>query len=242
MDALATHRKQRLRSLIERAYAGSQSAFAVAANLSEGRVSQLLADSTPFGERSARRIEQELRLSDRFFEENFQSSLDTAADNDFDENVRVVSAGKRAYPVISYIQAGELTKINDPYSPGDGFDLEYGDDIWSKWTFALELEGESMLPEFRAGDRVLIDPTLAPNPGDYVAAKNSVEKATFKRYRLRGIDEKGAEVFELVPLNVDFPTLRSDIEPLVVIGVMVEHRKRYRTTVSRRTVPRGRKD
>lgn len=85
-----------------------------------------------------------------------------------------------------------------------------------------------MLPEFRPGDRVVIDPSMAPNPGDFVVAKNGHEEATFKKYRPRGRNADGVEVFELVPLNDDYPTLRSDVENLRVIGVMVEHRKRYR--------------
>jgi hypothetical protein len=35
-------------------------------------------------------------------------------------------------------------------------------------------------------------------------------------------------VFELVPLNDDYPTMRSDTEHLIVIGVVTEHRKKLR--------------
>lgn len=238
MDDLTKHRKRRLRDLIAaHPFGGNQNAFAAKADLSEGRISQLLSESSAFGERSAARIAQNLTLPDRYFEEGF---VDGAASGSFDHNAKFVTMGKREYPVISYIQAGAVTDIHDPYSPGDGFDVEVGDDVWSKWTFGLELEGESMLPEFREKDRVLIDPTLAPNPGDYVAAKNSQNQATFKKYRVRGVRADGKEVFELVPLNPDFPTVRSDEEALQIIGVMVEHRKRYRSPASRKTIRRGR--
>lgn len=152
----------------------------------------------------------------------------SAISSDFDANIRFVPQGKRPYPVISAVQAGMLKEITDPYAPGDGFDIEYGDDEWSKWTFALEIEGESMLPDFRPGDRVIVDPELTPRPGEFVVAKNIRDEATFKKYRVRGLNENGEQVFELVPLNPDFETMRSDLQPLVVIGVMVEHRKRYR--------------
>jgi len=46
------------------------------------------------------------------------------------------------------------------------------------------------------------------------------------------MDARGNTVFELVPLNDDYATLRSDTDHLVVIGVMVEHRKRYRRSRS----------
>ena len=146
----------------------------------------------------------------------------------FDANAKNIDTGMRRYPVISKIQAGALCEIAAPYAPGDGFDVEYGDDDASQWSFFLEIEGDSMLPDFRPGDRVLIDPDVQPRPGDFVAARNTKQEATFKKYRVRGINESGQEVFELVPLNDDYPTLRSDEHHLCVIGTMTEHRRKFR--------------
>lgn len=146
----------------------------------------------------------------------------------FDANAKPAPLGMRPYPVISSIQAGALKEIAAPYSPGDGFDVEYGDDDTSQWSFFLEIEGDSMLPDFRPGDRVLIDPEVTPRPGDFVAARNTKQEATFKKYRVRGLDAAGNEVFELVPLNDDYPTLRSDEQHLCIIGTMIEHRRKFR--------------
>lgn len=146
----------------------------------------------------------------------------------FGINAKTTAIGVRQYPVISRIQAGALKEIADPYGSGDGFDVEYGDDDASKWAFFLEIEGDSMLPDFRPGDRVLIDPDVTPNPGDYVAARNTRQEATFKKYRVRGINELGHEKFELVPLNDDYPIMRSDEMHLCVIGTMIEHRRKFR--------------
>lgn len=153
-----------------------------------------------------------------------QGSMEPA----FDPNVRPTPLGMRSYPVISRVQAGLLREIAVPYGPGDGFDVEFGDDDASQWSFFLEIEGDSMLPDFRPGDRVLIDPDVSPRPGDFVAARNTKQEATFKKYRVRGIDESGQEVFELVPLNDDYPVMRSDEHHLVVIGTMIEHRRKFR--------------
>lgn len=146
----------------------------------------------------------------------------------FDANVSEVPNSLQPIPVISAIQAGRMTQITDCYAPGAGYDVIYTDQDVSRRAFALEIEGDSMLPEFRPGDRVIIDPDLSPNPGDFVAAKNGSEEATFKKYRPRGMDANGDMIFELTPLNEDYPTLRSDLQVLFVIGVMVEHRKKYR--------------
>lgn len=146
----------------------------------------------------------------------------------FDANIRPIVAGMRAYPVISKIQAGLTKEMVCPYEPGDGFAVEFGEDEASPWAFYFQIEGDSMLPEFREGDRVLIDPEVSPRPGDFVAARNSEQEATFKKYRVRGIDYAGKEIFELVPLNDDYPILRSDEHELSVIGTMLEHRRKFR--------------
>ncbi|MDH1700300.1 LexA family protein [Comamonas terrigena] len=146
----------------------------------------------------------------------------------FDVNVKPAPPGMRVYPVISKIQAGMVKEMNCPYEPGDGFAVEFGEDDASPWAFYLEIEGDSMLPEFRPGDRVLIDPEVPPRPGDFVAARNTKQESTFKKYRVRGIGEAGQEVFELVPLNDDYPILRSDEQHLTVIGTMLEHRRKFR--------------
>jgi SOS-response transcriptional repressor LexA len=152
---------------------------------------------------------------------NYFSSL-------FDENVASAMIGMRPVPVISAVQAGQLKDMENPYSPGDGYSIEYTDQKLSRWAFALEVEGQSMTPTFQPGDRIIVDPEIAPQPGDYVIARNGSDQATFKKYRPRGVDDRGNMVFELVPLNDDYPTMRSDTEHLIVIGVVTEHRKKLR--------------
>jgi SOS-response transcriptional repressor LexA len=138
------------------------------------------------------------------------------------------ASGKQPLPVISMAQAGRMKDLSEPYPPGAGLDIVYADTDLSRWAFALEIEGDAMLPEFKQGDRVIIEPEWSPRPGEFVVAKNSRNEATFKKYRPRGTAEDGSQIFELVPLNEDYPTLRSDRESLEIIGVMAEHRKRSR--------------
>ena len=85
--------------------------------------------------------------------------------------------------------------------------------------FAIEIEGDSMKPKFKSGDRVVIEPDIRPEPGDFVAA--SIGNAiTFRKYR-----ERGEGGFELVPLNDDWPTVSSASDSNIrVVGVMIEHR------------------
>lgn len=133
--------------------------------------------------------------------------------------------GRREVPLISYVQAGMMTEVIDPYSLGEGFETILTDEECSEQSFALRIKGRSMLPRFEPGDTVVIDPQRQPRPGDFVVAKNTNEEATFKKYRPRGMDDRGDVVFELVPLNEDFATLHSERDHLHIIGVAIEHRK-----------------
>jgi SOS-response transcriptional repressor LexA len=146
--------------------------------------------------------------------------------SEFDTNVGEASLGSGVrIPLISAVQAGMWRDIVDSFQAGDAHDWLMTDQRVSASTFALEISGDSMEPEFKAGDRVIIDPDLTPLPGDFVVAKNGEDEATFKKYRPRGIGEDGAEVFELVPLNDDYPSIRSDQQPTRIVGTMIEHRK-----------------
>lgn len=140
-------------------------------------------------------------------------------------NVAPAAIGARSIPLISYVQAGCWTDVVDSFAPGAGDEYLLTDLELSSSAFALKIKGDSMLPEFKEGDRVIIDPAVSPLPGDYVVAKNGDEEATFKKYRPRGTTESGQPVFELVPLNEDYETLRSDRTPIRIVGTMVEHRK-----------------
>jgi SOS-response transcriptional repressor LexA len=237
-------RRRNLRAIIDAWPIATIAQFSRDTGIDEARLSQVLSEKyregNNFGEKAARSMEKLAGLPplslDKITETDLavasapRGKLDAVSERKqaFDQNVTPVAMGKRAIPVISAIQAGALKEMVDPYPSGAGYAVEYADDDFSRWAFALTIEGESMLPEFRPGDRVLIEPGMAPNPGDFVIAKNGSQEATFKKYRPRGIDEHGDIIFELVPLNEDYPTMRSDATPLQVIGVMVEHRRRTR--------------
>lgn len=136
----------------------------------------------------------------------------------------VIPQGNRV-PILSYVQAGNWREMCEQATAFDG-NVEYvsaGGEI-GPYGFGLWLRGDSMLPQFKEGDLIIVDPDESPQPGDYVVAKNGSNEATFKKYRPRGIDESGQEVFELVPLNDDYPTMHSDRQHIQIIGVMIEHR------------------
>lgn len=142
------------------------------------------------------------------------------------QNMELATPDIHRIPVITYVQAGVWTETSEirEYDGNMAYittDLDLG-----QRAFAIVIRGNSMEPEFTEGDLVLIDPDEPLHPGDFVVAKNGEEEATFKKYRPRGYGEDGQEIFELAPLNDDYPTMRSDRQHIQIIGTMVEHRRR----------------
>lgn len=137
----------------------------------------------------------------------------------------VIPQGARV-PILSYVQAGNWREMCEQATAFDG-SLEYvaaGVSVGS-CAFGLWVRGNSMEPDFKEGDLLIVDPDEAPKAGDFVIAKNGSEEATFKKYRSRGEYDDGRPRFELVPLNDDHETLSTDQTHIAIIGVVVEHRR-----------------
>lgn len=168
MDELTQHRKRRLRALIDSpTYGGSQSSFAKAAGLTEGRVSQLLDLNQSFGERSARNIASELRLGDRYFEEGFGAApVEALLSSEVGEAVQL-KAIKRI-PVIGDVKGGHdgfLEELEHPVGFGDGY-VEYP--TADPNAYAVRVRGDSMHPRYRAGEFVIVEPNIEAQEGDDV--------------------------------------------------------------------------
>lgn len=136
----------------------------------------------------------------------------------------VIPQGTRV-PVLSYVQAGHWHEMCEQATAFDG-NVEYvtaGVDV-GPCGFGLWVRGDSMEPQFKEGDLLIVDPDETPRPGDFVVASNGSNEATFKKYRARGEYDNGQPRFELVPLNEDHETLSTDQTPIIIIGVVVEHR------------------
>lgn len=90
----------------------------------------------------------------------------------------------------------------------------------SKESFAIRINEDSMEPEFKQGDIVIIDPSIKPIPGEFVVAvKNKDVEAIFKKYR-----ELSDDQFELASLNPDYKTINTSDKQIKIVGTMVEHR------------------
>lgn len=134
--------------------------------------------------------------------------------------VKVSEMDVRKIPLISYVQAGALAMKRSIETIEGDYEYVMTDEDWSEHAFALKIIGDSMEPEFKAGDIIVIDPEIEPMPGEFVVAKNGEHEATFKKYRPLPVGGH----FELVPLNPDYATMSSIDREIHIIGTMVEHR------------------
>ena len=167
---------------------------------------------------------------------DFSPRLAEKQRNLFGANFEPVSSTFKKIPLLSYVQAGmprDGGQTQGVITAIENGDFVYGDPGTPDDYYALRVVGRSMEPDFVEGDIVIVAPSLAPSPGDIVVARRCDTSAdtfetSLKKYRPRGYDESGRVIFELSPINEDYPTLHSERDKLDVIGVIVEHRRKLR--------------
>ncbi|ARG38383.1 LexA family transcriptional regulator [Acinetobacter baumannii] len=131
-------------------------------------------------------------------------------------------------PVLDYVQAGFWHEV--AYDGSSPHSYTYTDYVSCspESIFSVIVQGKSMEPDFKEGDMLIVDASINPKPGSYVIAQNGSHEATFKKYRVLAHDEYGRDVFELIPINSDFPTLSSVTHDIRIIGVVVRHMRDFK--------------
>ncbi len=207
---------ERIKFLREkRKLSGTQ--LAIRAELDQSYLSKLEKGKAGFSEEGLTKIARALNttVSDLFGADNVAP---------------ITLLSRNRVPLLDYQHAGRLVASKSSVAAADvseyvTVDFERVHDL-----FALRIRGTSMLPEFKEGDVVIIERNLTPQPGDYVVASVQAEtEGVFKRYKVLRTEQDKGDVYALVPLNDDFPTLRSDELEMKVVGTMIEHRKYRRT-------------
>ncbi|MEB5973346.1 helix-turn-helix domain-containing protein [Pantoea dispersa] len=125
-----------------------------------------------------------------------------------------------AVPLVTLAQAADWLDEQRLQWQQQASQFLYSDELLSDSALAVTLEDGAMLPDYRAGDRLLFDPQRAPQPGDVVLAR-AEQVAVVRIFRLH--DE---QIFSLRPLNEDFPVQQSHKNALQLIGTLVEMRRR----------------
>jgi SOS-response transcriptional repressor LexA len=195
----------RLAELIRSRYNNNRAEFSRATGLTGGRITQLLSEGEPFGERAARSLEAKLELPPLWFDREV-------------ENTEPAQAVREGVPLISWIQAGDWAEASDPYQPGEA-------EAWipslkptSARAFALRVRGDSMTAthgrSYPAGSIIIVEPERrSPVNGERIVAKlEGSSEVTFKVYK----EEDGRRWLQ--PLNPNHEPIR---EPFKVLGTVI---------------------
>jgi SOS-response transcriptional repressor LexA len=96
----------------------------------------------------------------------------------------------------------------------------------SENAFALKMLDDSMIPEIRLNDIQVIDPSVSPKPGDYVAVKISDNPDAFI-CQFKKLSYTSSE-FELLTLNDNWPNLKvNESMQVKILGKMVQNIRGY---------------
>lgn len=96
-------------------------------------------------------------------------------------NAEILKPTKKV-PLISMVQAGDWSEAFDPYQAGFGSSEEECPVPHGDSTFAVRINGESMMPKFEHGEIIFCDPSQRPENKDFVIAKlTDNNEATFKQ-------------------------------------------------------------
>lgn len=142
------------------------------------------------GNKIAREIENALHLESGYLDIPYRLRHDTA-----------LREQERKLPVLEPTNVGIWsTNLDSSFDIAIADEWIYAPGPVSPGSFVLKIDGLSMEPIFRPGDKVVIDLNLVALPGHFVVAKKNQEQAaTLKELRKEGND------FYLHALNPDWP-------------------------------------
>lgn len=106
----------------------------------------------------------------------------------------------RGVPLLGFAQAGSDGFFDDAGFPaGQGWDEIAFPGRQEDGVYALEISGDSMIPVFRDGDRILVSPSIEPRRGDRVVVKTHAGEVMAKE-----LARVTARTIELTSLNRDY--------------------------------------
>ena len=128
----------------------------------------------------------------------------SATGESLDEFVALVneipSVRARMVPLIGLAQAGSAGYFDDAGFPaGSGWENIAFPEIADAHCYALEITGESMLPVYRDGDRILVSPSASLRRGDRVVVKTHAGEVMAKQ-----LSRMTAQRIELKSFNPAF--------------------------------------
>lgn len=120
-------------------------------------------------------------------------------------------------PLLDHKQACEPQKYIQTIKSGGNVDavtfIPVSSQVSSnlgEYVFALKMIDDSMEPELRRGDILIIDPDKLPNPGEFLVAKLEDNDAVIIRRYKQLAATRNVHAFELQAINNNWATIRID--------------------------------
>jgi phage repressor protein C with HTH and peptisase S24 domain len=108
---------------------------------------------------------------------------------------------QRTIPLIGFAQAGTGGFFDDSGLPsGNGWDEVAFPDISDERVYALEINGDSMMPLYRDGDTIIVSPAAPVRRGDRVVVRTIDGEVMAKELK-----RKTLKTVELASLNPEHP-------------------------------------
>lgn len=113
------------------------------------------------------------------------------------------TSARNGVPIIGFAQAGVGGFFDDAGFPvGQGWDEVIPPSSASESAYALKVSGDSMLPLYREGDVIIVDPIAQVRKGDRVVVKTQEGEVLAKT-----LERKNYELVELQSLNPEHKNL-----------------------------------
>jgi phage repressor protein C with HTH and peptisase S24 domain len=128
----------------------------------------------------------------------------------------------RDIPVVSWAAAGKASDYEDLASQ---IDETVGTLVTDPNAFAVIVEGDSMEPEVKAGDRVVIAPNLEPRNGDIVLVKMRDGRVMLKKFGRVG---PSGGTIRLLSENLNYDTLEFSAEEVRWVYPAMEFKRMMR--------------
>ncbi|MFD1988267.1 helix-turn-helix transcriptional regulator [Mesorhizobium newzealandense] len=110
-------------------------------------------------------------------------------------------ASRRSVPLLGFAQAGAGGFFDDAGFPaGQGWDLVEVPAQSTESSYALQVQGDSMLPLYRNGDVLIVEPGAVTRKGDRVVVKTTAGEVMAKV-----LERQTVKSIALVSLNPDHP-------------------------------------
>lgn len=161
---VVSYRRKRLQNWIDRHYGGVQSAFIAATGVNQGELSGLLR-SKSFGEKRARRLEQQARMPNGYLD--LFSATDDAVKpiSSFDATTaHHVTNQRQRVQVRGTAAMDEQGFWDETRSDGQ---VHYVEWAATDGAYAIQVDSDALDPVIKRGTIVVFDP-LPPAAGEYV--------------------------------------------------------------------------